>query len=76
MCVCVCVCTCVRVFVYLCTYACFMCDSKVRFCGFLYSLHGLNLCVFVGEIIVCVACHKCHHVHTCDNDVHVPCNVL
>ena len=34
-------------------------------------------CVFVGEIIVCVSCHKCHHVHsyTCNNDVPVPCNM-
>ena len=45
------------------------------FCGFVSSLHSLN-CVFVGEIIVDVSHHKCHHVHTCDNDVHVPCNVL
>ena len=24
------------------------------------------VCMFVGEMIVCVSCHKCHHVHTCD----------
>ena len=34
------------------------------------------VCVFVAEITVDVSCHKCHHVRTCGNDVHVPCNVL
>ena len=44
MCVCVFMRTCVRMHV-LCV--------TVRFCGFVYSLHGLNLSLFVGEIIVC-----------------------
>ena len=44
---------------------------------FIVYMVCMNLCVFVGiKIVVCVSCHKCHHVHTCDNDVHVPCNVL